>query len=73
MYINILPGLHIPNTGNTSTDSLASAKNSKESSPNPHGFIENLGPERLTALGRVDAARVIVDSLGVSGDNVKPG
>lgn len=58
---------------NTSADSFPPTKNSKESSPNPHEFIENIGPEKLTALGRVDAARVIVDSLGVNGDNVKSG
>ncbi|CAH3017538.1 unnamed protein product, partial [Porites evermanni] len=58
---------------NSSADSFPSTKNGKESSPNPHEFIENIGPEKLTALGRVDAARVIVDSLGVNGDNVKSG
>lgn len=59
---------------NTSAESFPSTKNSKESSPNSHElFIENIGPEKLTSLGRVDAARVIVDSLGVNGDNVKSG
>lgn len=56
-----------------SSDSLTSITKSKIQSPNPHDFIENLGPEKLTALGRVDAARVMVDSLGITGENIKPG
>lgn len=50
-----------------------STRKSQASSPNPHEFIENLGPEKLTALGRVDAARVMVDSLGINGENMKTG
>ncbi|KAL9972957.1 hypothetical protein ACROYT_G019358 [Oculina patagonica] len=56
-----------------SSDSLTSTIKSKKQSPNPRDFIENLGPEKLTALGRVDAARVMVDSLGITGENIKPG
>ena len=62
---------HSPNK--TGADSFTSTRNSKESSPNPLEFIENLGPEKLTALGRVDAARVMVDSLGINVENIKPG
>ena len=56
-----------------SSDSLTSTTNSKLQSPNPHNFVENLGPEKLTALGRVDAARVMVDSLKINGANTKAG
>ena len=65
-------GQESPN--NTSHNSSStSTRRSLVSSPNPHEFVENLGPEKLTALGRVDAARVMVDSLGINGDNMKPG
>lgn len=59
---------------NTSTDSsLPSVRKDEASNPNPDEFIENLGPGKLTALGRVDAARVMVDNLRINGDKVKPG
>lgn len=56
-----------------SSDSLTSTTNSKLQSPNPHNFVENLGPEKLTVLGRVDAARVVVDSLRINTANTKAG
>jgi len=52
---------------------ILSAKKSKILSPNTHAFLEELGPEKLTALGRVDAARVMVDTLGITRQNAKPG
>ena len=55
------------------SDLIPSATKSKIRSPDSHTFIEDLGPEKLTALGRVDAARVMVDSLGITGQNAKPG
>lgn len=39
----------------------------------PNDFTETLGPEQLTALGRVDSARVMVDSLGIANETSKPG
>ena len=45
----------------------------KASDPNPDEFIENLGPDKLTCLGRIDAARVLVDSLGIHRDSLKTG
>ena len=56
-----------------SSDLIPSATKSKILSPNSYAFIDDLGPEKLTALGRVDAARVMVDSLGITRQNVKPG
>lgn len=65
-------GQHSPNS--TSTDSTSTSRRKPQAShSNPNEFIEDLGPEKLTALGRVDAARVRVDSLGINGDNMKPG
>ena len=61
------------NPSHNSSDSVTSTTTSRIHSPNPRDFIENLGAEKLTALGRVDAARVIVDSLGITGENTKPG
>ena len=55
------------------SDLIPLATKSKMLSPNSHTFIEDLGPEKLTALGRVDTARVMVDSLGIISQNAKPG
>ena len=57
-----------------SSDSFTSAPlHGKPPRIDPDAFIENLGPEKLTALGRVDAARVMVDSLQIANETVKPG
>ena len=55
------------------SDLIPSATKSKMLSPNSHTFVEDLGPEKLTALGRVDTARVMVDSLGITSQSAKPG
>lgn len=55
------------------SDLIPSATNSQMLNPKSHALIENLGPEKLTALGRVDAACVMVDSLGITGQNAKLG
>lgn len=60
-------------SSHNSSELIPSATKSKILSPNSHAFLEDLGPEKLTALGRVDAARVMVDSLGISKQNAKPG
>lgn len=55
------------------SDLIPSTTNSQILNPNSHALIEDLGPEKLTALGRVDAARVMVDSLGITEQNAKLG
>ena len=72
IFAVLCTGQHSPNS--TSADSTSTSRRKPQAShSSPNEFIENLGPEKLTALGRVDAARVMVDSLGISGDNMKLG
>ncbi|XP_068718257.1 C2 domain-containing protein 3-like isoform X2 [Montipora capricornis] len=51
--------------------SFSSISKRETRSPDPNEFINSLGPEKLTALGRVDTARVTVDSVGINKDAVK--
>ncbi|PFX28573.1 C2 domain-containing protein 3 [Stylophora pistillata] len=57
----------------SSESSTSTSLDRKPPRVDPDVFTETLGPEQLTALGRVDSARVMVDSLGIANETIKPG
>ena len=72
VYVLTLPAFCLADPPNVSTGAsdFSSMLMSEETGGLEHkDIIENLGPEKLTALGRADTARVMVDILMLDGNH----